>query len=86
MRAISLLFHDVYVDHPDESGFTSEAANRYKLALGDFDAQLAGVDDVRSDSPVLAHAMAQLPDRGARHATPSRWRDGDPGVRRASRT
>jgi peptidoglycan/xylan/chitin deacetylase (PgdA/CDA1 family) len=57
MRAIALLFHDVYVDHPDESGFTSEAANRYKLTLADFDAQLAGVDGVRSDLPVLASAM-----------------------------
>ena len=65
MRAISLLFHDVYVDHPDESGFTSEAANRYKLALGDFDAQLAGVDGVRSDSPVLASAMTRLGDDAA---------------------
>lgn len=65
MRVISLLFHDVYVDHPDESGFTSEAANRYKLALADFDAQLAGVDGVRSDSPILASAMARLDDDGA---------------------
>jgi hypothetical protein len=70
MRAISLLFHDVYVDHPDESGFTSEAANRYKLALSDFDAQLAGVDGVRSDSPILAIAMARLDDDAARPITP----------------
>ena len=46
MRAISLLFHDVYVGHPDESGFISDAANRYKLTLADFDAQLAGVRGV----------------------------------------
>lgn len=65
MRAISLLFHDVYVDHPDESGFTSETANRYKVALTDFDALLAGVDDVRSDSPVLASAMARIDDDAA---------------------
>lgn len=65
MRAISLLFHDVYVDHPDESGFTSEAANRYKLPLADFDAQLAGVEGVRSDSPILASAMGRLGDDSA---------------------
>lgn len=65
MRAISLLFHDVYVDHPDESGFTSEAANRYKLPLSDFDAQLAGVEGVRSDSPILATAMGRLGDDAA---------------------
>ena len=54
MRVISLLFHDVYVSHPDESGFASDAANRYKLTLADFDAQLAGVDAVRSDLPITA--------------------------------
>ncbi len=58
MRAISLLFHDVYVSNPDESGFISDAANRYKLTLPDFDAQLAGVRGVRSDDPLLAGAMA----------------------------
>jgi peptidoglycan/xylan/chitin deacetylase (PgdA/CDA1 family) len=62
MRAISLLFHDVYVDDPDESGFTSETANRYKLPLTDFDAQLAGMEAVRSDSPILASAMGRLGD------------------------
>lgn len=70
MRAIALLFHDVYVDHPDESGFTSEAANRYKLALGDFDAQLSGVDGVRSDSPILASAIARLDDDTAPAGAP----------------
>ena len=65
MRAISLLFHDVYAAHPDESGFASEAANRYKLPITDFDAQLAGVDGVRSDSPILAGAMGRLGDDAA---------------------
>jgi peptidoglycan/xylan/chitin deacetylase (PgdA/CDA1 family) len=65
MRAISLLFHDVYIDHPDESGFTSDAANRYKLTLTDFDAQLAGVDGVRSDAPLLASTMRRLEDDAA---------------------
>jgi len=53
MRAISLLFHDVYVDHPASSGFASEAAHRYKLPLARFDAQLAGVSHVRRDLPVV---------------------------------
>jgi peptidoglycan/xylan/chitin deacetylase (PgdA/CDA1 family) len=59
MRAISLLFHDVYASHPDESGFSSDAANRYKLTLADFDAQLGGVRGVRSDGPLLARALAR---------------------------
>lgn len=54
MRAVSLLFHDVHGGDPAESGFVSEAANRYKLTLTDFEAQLAGVRGVRSDSPLLA--------------------------------
>ena len=54
MRAISLLFHDVYVKDPLESGFGSDAANRYKLSLADFDAQLDGVAAVRPDPPILA--------------------------------
>jgi peptidoglycan/xylan/chitin deacetylase (PgdA/CDA1 family) len=69
MRAISLLFHDVYLDHPDESGFTSEAANRYKLRLSDFDAQLAGVDAVRSDAPLMASAMFRLGDGASPEGT-----------------
>ena len=40
MRPISLLFHDVYVRDPRESGFASDAADRYKLSLADFDLQL----------------------------------------------
>jgi peptidoglycan/xylan/chitin deacetylase (PgdA/CDA1 family) len=54
MRVTSLLFHDVYVSDPAESGFSSETANRYKLALADFEAQLAGVATVRADAPMLA--------------------------------
>ena len=70
MRAISILFHDVYVEHPDESGFTSEAANRYKLPLAEFDAQLAGVEGVRSDAPILASAMERLGDDAAPAGAP----------------
>ena len=45
MRAVSLLFHDVYERTPEESGFPSHAAHRYKLPLSDFEAQLAGIAD-----------------------------------------
>jgi peptidoglycan/xylan/chitin deacetylase (PgdA/CDA1 family) len=51
MRAISLLFHDVYVTDPAESGFVSDAANRYKLSVADFEAQLAGIARARMDAP-----------------------------------
>src|SRR5204863_2528974 len=54
MRAVSLLFHDVYVRDTCESGFWSSAADRYKLSLADFEAQLAGLAGVRADAPVLA--------------------------------
>src|SRR5262245_54624284 len=43
MRQVSLLFHDVYRADPRESGFVSAAADRYKLQLRDFDAQLASL-------------------------------------------
>lgn len=59
MRAISLLFHDVYGSNPAESGFVSNAANRYKLTLADFDAQLAGVRGVRPDAPTLASSITR---------------------------
>ena len=40
MHAVSLLFHDVYVADPRESGFASHAADRYKLTVRQFEAQL----------------------------------------------
>ena len=43
MKAVSLLFHDVYASEPSESGFRSAAADRYKLSLADFEAQLDGL-------------------------------------------
>jgi len=57
MRVASLLFHDVYVGDVDESGFSSDAANRYKLSLRDFDAQLAALAGVRPDAPILATGL-----------------------------
>ena len=46
MRTVSLLFHDVYLTDPRESGFVSAAADRYKLRLPDFEAQLQGLADL----------------------------------------
>jgi peptidoglycan/xylan/chitin deacetylase (PgdA/CDA1 family) len=69
MRAISLLFHDVYRDDPSESGFISAAANRYKLTVSDFDAQLAGVAGARREPALLASGIERSDD----------WRD-DLGV------
>jgi peptidoglycan/xylan/chitin deacetylase (PgdA/CDA1 family) len=53
MRVISLLFHDVYIEDPGESGFSSDAADRYKLSLRDFDSQLAGLAATRADGPLM---------------------------------
>jgi len=63
MRAISLLFHDVFVDDPGESGFVSAAANRYKLAIADFDAQLDGLAAARTEPPILASALEPRDDQ-----------------------
>lgn len=54
MRAVSLLFHDIYVADPRESGFRSAAADRYKLALKDFDAQLGRLAEACPGPPMLA--------------------------------
>jgi len=63
MRAISLLFHDVYAAEPSESGFVSDAADRYKVTVAEFEAQLRGIAAVRSDAPIL-----QRNDDGLPHA------------------
>lgn len=62
MRAISLLFHDVYASDPAESGFVSAAANRYKLPLAAFDAQLAHIASLRRDAPVAADSADLIAD------------------------
>ena len=51
MRPISLLFHDVYEADPCESGFRSPAADRYKLSVPQFEAQLDGVAELRIPNP-----------------------------------
>ena len=48
MRSVSLLFHDVFVAHPSESGFRSPAADRYKLSLADFAAQIEPLTRLRA--------------------------------------
>ena len=40
MQPVSLLFHDVYVSEAGESGFNSRTADRYKLYVREFEAQL----------------------------------------------
>lgn len=40
MQPVSLLFHDVFVSDAGESGFNSAAADRYKLSVREFEAQL----------------------------------------------
>jgi peptidoglycan/xylan/chitin deacetylase (PgdA/CDA1 family) len=62
MKLVSLLFHDVYERSPRESGFASDAADRYKLSIADFDAQLAGL--------ASACGAAPLCDRGASPPSP----------------
>jgi peptidoglycan/xylan/chitin deacetylase (PgdA/CDA1 family) len=61
MHAVSLLFHDVYAADPRESGFASDAADRYKLSAQAFDAQLEGLASVRRDAPLLASRPGGLP-------------------------
>jgi peptidoglycan/xylan/chitin deacetylase (PgdA/CDA1 family) len=48
MQLVSLLFHDVFVSHPHESGFSSPAADRYKLSVAEFDDQLAGLNEINN--------------------------------------
>src|SRR5689334_7351398 len=70
MRLVSLLFHDVYASKPTESGFRSPAADRYKLSVPDFEAQLDGLAAVDVDTPRFAHELAAdsdpILDRGSR--------------------
>jgi peptidoglycan/xylan/chitin deacetylase (PgdA/CDA1 family) len=54
MHLVSLLFHDVYEQAASESGFCSPAADRYKLTVSEFEAQLAGAARTRGDRPWLA--------------------------------
>ena len=51
MRPVSLLFHDVYESEPRESGFRSPAADRYKLSVPEFEAQLDRLAELRIPNP-----------------------------------
>src|SRR5882672_9778271 len=65
MRIVSLLFHDVYASDPHESGFRSQAADRYKLSIPDFEAQLDGLAESDVDTPLMANAFVDFgPDAG----------------------
>jgi peptidoglycan/xylan/chitin deacetylase (PgdA/CDA1 family) len=73
MTIVSLLFHDVYASDPRESGFRSQAADRYKLSIPQFEAQLDGLSDSGVDAPLLADALVaseysdtRIPDPGSR--------------------
>jgi peptidoglycan/xylan/chitin deacetylase (PgdA/CDA1 family) len=46
MQHVSLLFHDVYAADASESGFNSPAADRYKLSLAQFRAQLGETNEL----------------------------------------
>jgi peptidoglycan/xylan/chitin deacetylase (PgdA/CDA1 family) len=63
MRAISLLFHDVYTTDPTESGFVSDAAHRYKVSVADFEAQLEHIARIRADAPVGSIGRALSSER-----------------------
>jgi peptidoglycan/xylan/chitin deacetylase (PgdA/CDA1 family) len=52
-HVVSLLFHDVYATHPSESGFSSPAADRYKLTTSEFEEQIAGVASSRQRALLL---------------------------------
>jgi peptidoglycan/xylan/chitin deacetylase (PgdA/CDA1 family) len=71
MRTVSLLFHDVFAADPRESGFGSPAADRYKLSLEQFEAQLAGLARVRPDVPRLITAMTGGPQVAGGRQAPS---------------
>ena len=56
-RLLSLLWHDVYLRHPSESGFTGPGADRYKFPAKVFDRQLEALARVRADSPILVDEL-----------------------------
>ena len=53
MRALVFLFHDVFERDPAESGFAGAAADRYKLSVREFEAQMDGLTRARQDAPIL---------------------------------
>jgi len=67
MQLVSLLFHDVYRHSPDESGFRSPGANRYKLTIDALSSQFDGVAVARADRSLL---VTELPGSSARQRLP----------------
>jgi peptidoglycan/xylan/chitin deacetylase (PgdA/CDA1 family) len=63
MQPIFLLFHDVFVSSPQESGFVSPAANRYKLSIREFEAQLDALG-AHPSHPIDASAVSLTFDDG----------------------
>lgn len=57
-RLIILLFHDVYRHSVRESGFTGAGADRYKLSVENFRAQISSVHAMRKDSPKLVNSLS----------------------------
>ena len=68
MRNVSLLFHDVFASDPSESGFRSPAADRYKLSLPDFAAQLEPLTRLRTSGDGLP-ARLTFDDGGVSYYT-----------------
>jgi peptidoglycan/xylan/chitin deacetylase (PgdA/CDA1 family) len=64
-RLVTLLFHDVYVRSPGESGFAGPGADRYKLQEKAFVAQLTAIMAARVDSPVLVTDSQVQADAGS---------------------
>jgi peptidoglycan/xylan/chitin deacetylase (PgdA/CDA1 family) len=63
---VFLLFHDVYVSDPRESGFASPAADRYKLTADRFDQHLSALARVR---PQAAPFSLTFDDGGSSYFT-----------------
>lgn len=68
MRVVSLLFHDVYATDPSESGFRSPAADRYKLAVPDFEAQLDSLAEAWTPGSTIPVTLT-FDDGGASYYT-----------------
>jgi peptidoglycan/xylan/chitin deacetylase (PgdA/CDA1 family) len=52
---VALLFHDVFSSDASESGFSSPAADRYKLTIAAFEAQLASLARVERTAMMAPH-------------------------------
>lgn len=73
---ITLLYHDIYVDGVAESGFSGAAADRYKMPLAEFRAQLRALAASRADAPLIVTNIASQ----ARAETPFAISADDGGI------